>query len=152
VDFPRRKFLQLAAGVVALPAKSRLAFAQDYPTRPVRLVIGFAAGGAPDVVARLLAQWLSQRLGQSFLVENRPGAGTNIATETVVRAPADGYTFLLVASPNMINATLYTHLNFNFIRDIAPVAAINSNPFVMEVSPSFPAKTVLIKFAGIKAD
>ncbi len=152
MDFPRRKFLQLTAGAVALPAKSRLAYAQDYPTRPVRLVIGFAAGGAPDVVARLLAQWLSRRLGQSFVIENRPGAGTNIATETVVRAPADGYTLLLVASPNMINATLYTHLNFNFMRDITPVAAINSNPFVMEVNPSFPAKTIPEFIAYAKAN
>jgi tripartite-type tricarboxylate transporter receptor subunit TctC len=111
--------------------------------RPVRIVVGFAAGGAFDIVARLMAQWLSERLGQPFVVENRPGAGGNIATEAVVRAPADGYTLLLVGPPNVINATLYEKLNFNFVRDIAPVASIDRDPSVMEVHPGFPAKTVL---------
>src|ERR1700689_5186189 len=139
---PRRRFLRLAMAAAALPAAVRFARSQGYPTRPVRLLIGFNAGGAPDVVARLLAQWLSERIGQNFLIENRPGAGGNIATEAVVRAPADGYTLLLVGSPNFINATLYTDPNFDFVRDIVPVASIGQNPFVMEVNPAFPAKTV----------
>ena len=125
----RRNVLHLAAGAAALPAVSRIARAQTYPARPVRIVVGFAAGGATDIVARLIGQWLSERLGQQFVIENRPGAGANIATEAVVRAAADGYTLLALTSTNMINATLYDKLNFNFIRDIAPVAGlIRSRP------------------------
>ena len=124
MKLPRRQFLHLAAGAAALPAVSRVAWAQAYPTRPVRLIVGFAAGGATDIIARLIGQWLSERLGQPFVIENRPGAGSNIATEAVVRAPADGYTLLWSRPANAINATLYDKLNFNFIRDIAPVAGI----------------------------
>jgi tripartite-type tricarboxylate transporter receptor subunit TctC len=138
----RRQLLHLAAGAVALPVLSRSACAETYPTRPVRIIVGFPAGGTPDLFARLIGQWLSERLGQPFVVENRPGAGSNIGTEGVVRAPPDGYTLLLVAAPNVINATLYENLNFNFIRDIEPVASIGGSPFVMEVNPSFPATTV----------
>jgi tripartite-type tricarboxylate transporter receptor subunit TctC len=138
----RRQFLHLAAGAAAPPAISRLARAQDYPTRPVRLIVGFAPGGTTDITARLIGQWLSERLGQQFVIENRTGAATNIATEAVVRAPADGYTLLLVTASNAINATLYDKLSFNFIRDIAPVAGIIRYPLVMQVNPSFPAKTV----------
>jgi tripartite-type tricarboxylate transporter receptor subunit TctC len=148
----RRRFLRLVAGAAALPAAARVARAEAYPTRPVRLVIGFNAGGAPDVVARLLCQWLSERVGQNFLVENRPGAGGNIAVEAVVRAPADGYTLLQVGSPNFINASLYKDLKFNFLRDVAPVAGIGRNPFVMVVNPSFPAKTVSEFIAYAKAN
>jgi tripartite-type tricarboxylate transporter receptor subunit TctC len=142
MKLPRRQFLHLAAGAATLPAVSRLARAQDYPTRPVRLIVGFAPGGTTDITARLIGQWLSERLGQQFLIENRTGAATNIATEAVVRAPADGYTLLLVTASNAINATLYDKLGFNFIRDIAPVAGIIRYPLVMQVNPSFPAKTV----------
>ena len=125
MKLPRRQFLHLAAGAAALPAMSRHRIGRKtYPTRPVRIIVGFPAGGATDIVARLMGQWLSERLGQQFVIENRPGAGSNIATEAVVRAPPDGYTLLLVAPPNAINATLYDKLNFNFIRDIAPVAGI----------------------------
>ena len=138
----RRRFLHLAAGAAALPAVSRFAFAQAYPSRPVRLIVGFAPGGTTDITARLIGQWLSERLGQQFVIENRTGAATNIATEAVVRAPADGYTLLLVTASNAINATLYDKLSFNFIRDIAPVAGIIRYPLVMQVNPSFPAKTV----------
>ena len=129
-----------------------LASALDYPARPVRWINGFAPGGSPDVIARLFGQWLSARLGQNFVIENRPGAGTNIATETVVRAPADGYTLLLIASPNMINGSLYAHLNFDFVRDIAPVAAIGRNPFVMVTNEAFEAKTVAEFIAYAKAN
>src|SRR5215471_19343170 len=132
----RRRFLHLAAGAVALPAVSRLAAAQTYPTRPVRIIVGFAPGGAPDIVGRLLGPTLSERLGQSFFVENRTGAGSNIATEAVVNAPPDGYTLLLVSPPNFINASLCEKLNYNFIRDIAPVAAIVRVPNVMVVNLS----------------
>jgi tripartite-type tricarboxylate transporter receptor subunit TctC len=142
MKLPRRAFLQLAAGAAALPAVSRIARAQTYPSRPVRIVVGFAAGGGVDIVARLIGQWLSERLGQQFVIENRPGAATNIGTEAVVRAPADGYTLLLADASAAINATLYDKLNFNFIRDIAPVAGIIRVANVMEVNPSFPAKTV----------
>jgi tripartite-type tricarboxylate transporter receptor subunit TctC len=142
MKLPRRQFLHLAAGAAALPAVSRIARAQAYPTRPVRLVVGFPASSATDIFARLLGQWLSERLGQQFLVENRVGAATNIATEAVVRAPPDGYTLLLVTPANAISATLYDNLNFNFIRDIAPVANFVRVPFVMVVKPSFPPKTV----------
>src|SRR2546423_13988793 len=142
MKLPRRQFLHLAAGAAALPAASRFAWAQAYPTRPVRIVVGFAAGGPTDIIARLIGQWLSERLGQQYVIENRPGAGGNIATEAVVNAPADGYTLLLVAPANTINATLYDKLHFNFIRDIAPVASIMRSFYVMEVNPSVPVKTV----------
>ena len=142
MKLPRRKFLHLAAGAAALPVVSRIARAQAYPSRPVRLVAGFAPGGGVDITARLIGQWLSERLGQQFVIENRPGAATNIATEAVVRAPADGYTLLMVGSFNTINATLYDKLNYNFVRDIAPVASIDREPLVMVVNPSVPAKTV----------
>ena len=148
----RRQFLHLASGAVALPALSRIASAQTYPTRPVRLVVGFAAGQAIDILARLIAQSLSERFGQQFIVENRPGGGGNIATEAVVRAPPDGYTLLAVGSNNMINATLYEKLNFDFIRDIALVASIYRVPQVMEVNPSFPAKTLPELIAYAKAN
>jgi tripartite-type tricarboxylate transporter receptor subunit TctC len=148
----RRRFLHLAAGAAALPAFSRVAVAQTYPTRPVKLVVGFAPGGGNDIVARLIAQWLSERLGQPFLVENRPGAGTNIATEAVVRAQPDGYTLLFVAPSSAINATLYEKLSFNFIRDIVPVASLIRLPNVMEVNLSVPVKTVPEFIAYAKAD
>jgi tripartite-type tricarboxylate transporter receptor subunit TctC len=147
----RRHFLRLAASAVALPALSRIASAQPYPTRPVRIIVGFGAGGASDIFARLIGQALSERLGGSFIVENRPGAAGNIAAEAVVNAPADGYTLLLTQSGNAINATLYERLNFDFIRDVAPVAGIAIDPGVMEVSPSFPAKTVPEFIAYAKA-
>jgi tripartite-type tricarboxylate transporter receptor subunit TctC len=152
MKLPRRNFLHLAAGAAALPAASRIAWAQPYPSRPVRIVVGLAPGGANDIVARLLGQRLSERLGQPFVIENRPGGGGNIATEAVVRAPADGYTLLMVGSYNAINATLYDNLNFNFIRDIAPVASIATNPLVMEVHPSVAAKTVPEFIAYAKAN
>ena len=142
MKLPRRQFLHLAAGTAALPVVSRIARAQAYPTRPVRLIAPFAAGGNVDLVARIMGELLSQRLGQPFIIENRPGAGTNIGTEAVVRAPADGYTLLLASPPAAINATLYEKLNFNFIRDIAPIASVIRAPFVMEINPSVPAKTV----------
>ena len=147
----RRNFLHLAAGAAALPTVSRIASAQAYPSRPVRIIVGFAPGQAIDIVTRIIGQWLSQRLGQQFIIENRPGAGGNIATETVVRAPPDGYTLLAIGSNNMINATLYEKLNYNFIRDIAPVASIYRVSQVMEVNPSFPAKTVPEFIAYAKA-
>ena len=152
MKLPRRNFLHLAAGAAALPTISRIARAQAYPSRPVRVIVGFTAGSAPDIVARLMGQWLSERLGQQFLVENRPGAGTNIGTEAVVRAPADGYTLLLVGAPNAINATLYDKLSFNFLRDIAPVAGISRECPVLVVHPSFPAKTVPEFIAYAKAN
>jgi tripartite-type tricarboxylate transporter receptor subunit TctC len=148
----RRAFLHLAAGAAVVPAVSRGATAQTYPSRPVHIIVGFAAGGVTDIVARLISQQLSDRLGQQFLVENRPGAGTNIATEAVANASPDGYTFLLATSANAINATLYDKLNFNFLRDFAPVASIASAPHVMEVNPSFPAKTVLEFIAYAKGN
>src|SRR6266480_4651387 len=129
MKLPRRTFLHLAAGAAALPAVSRFAWAQTYPTRPVHIIVGFAAGGPLDIAARLVGHWLSDRLGQQFVIENRPGAGSNIATEVVVNAPPDGYTLLVTTSVNAINATLYDKLNFNFIRDIAPVASIHREPF-----------------------
>src|SRR5512132_897274 len=143
MKLPRRNFLHLAAGAAALPAVSRIARAQAYPSRPVRLIVGYAPAGGTDITARLIGQWLSERLGQQFIIENRPGAGSNIATEAVVRAPADGYTLLLVGAFNAVNATLYDKLNFNFIRDVAPVATMYYAPNVMAVHPSFPAKTIL---------
>jgi len=142
MKLPRRNFLHLAAGAAALPAVSRIARAQAYPSRPVRIVAATAPGGAPDILARLIGPWLSGRLGQQFVIENRPGGGNNIGTEAVVRAPADGYTLLLVSTTNTINATLYDRLNFDFLRDIAPVAGIIRLPLVMVVNPSVPAKTV----------
>src|SRR5262245_9990756 len=152
MKLPRRNFLHLAAGAAALPAVSRIARAQAYPTRPVRIIVGFPAGGGSDIIARLMGLYLSERLGQPFIIENRPGAGSNIATEAVVRAPPDGYTLLLVTAPNAINATLYDKLNFNFIRDIAPVASVTRGPFVMLVNPSFSAKTVPEFIAHAKAN
>ena len=142
MKLPRRKFLHLAAGAAALPAVSRFAWAQAYPTRPVRIVVGFPAGGTTDVIARLMGQWLSERLGQQFVIENRPGAAGNIAAEAVVKAAPDGYTLLQVGTPNAINATLYTNLGFNFIRDIAPVGGIMRVSYVIVVHPSVPATTV----------
>jgi tripartite-type tricarboxylate transporter receptor subunit TctC len=142
MKLPRREFLCLAAGAAALSAASRIAWAQAYPSRPVSLVAGFAPGGGVDITARLIGQWLSERLGQQFVIENRPGAAGNIGTEAVVRARGDGYTLLLVGSFNTINATLYDKLNFNFIRDIAPVASVMRYPYVMVVNPSVPAKSV----------
>jgi tripartite-type tricarboxylate transporter receptor subunit TctC len=139
---PRRHFLRLVAGAAALPGVSLVASAQTYPTKPVRIIVGFAAGSVTDIMARLLGQWLSERMGQQFIVENRAGAGTNIATEAAVRATPDGYTLLMVSPANAINATLYEKLNFDFMRDIAPIAAVMREPNVMEVNPSFPAKTV----------
>ena len=152
MKLPRRNFLHLAAGAAALPAVSRITWAQSYPSRPVRIVVGFAPGGVTDVVARLIGQWLTERLGQPFIIENRPGAANNIGTELVVRAPPDGYTLLLVNTSHAINATLYEKLNFNFLRDIAPVAGITRTPSVMEVNPSFPAKSVLEFIAYAKAN
>jgi tripartite-type tricarboxylate transporter receptor subunit TctC len=147
----RRRFLHLAAGAAALPAVSRIARAQAYPSRPVLIIAGFGAGGGIDISARLMGQWLSERLGQPFVIENRPGAGGNIGTEAVVRAPPDGYTLFLVAPANVVNATLYDKLNFNFIRDIMPVAGIIRVPNVVVVNPSVPAKTVPELIANAKA-
>jgi tripartite-type tricarboxylate transporter receptor subunit TctC len=152
MKLPRRQFLHLAAGAAALPAVSRFAWAQAYPTRPVRIIVGFAPGGGIDIMARLMGQWLTERLGQQFLIENRPGAGSNVATEAVVRAAPDGYTLLLVNSANAINATLYDKLNFDFIRDIAPVAGVIRVPNVMLVNPSVPAKTIPEFLAYAKAN
>jgi tripartite-type tricarboxylate transporter receptor subunit TctC len=152
VKLPRRQFLHLAAGAVALPALSRISWAQAYPTRPVRIVVGFPPGTSSDITARLIAEWLSQRLGQQVLVENRTGAGTNIAAETVVQASPDGYSLLWVTQTNAINATLYESLNFNFIRDIAPVAGVIRVPTVMMINPSVPAKTVPEFIAYAKAN
>jgi len=148
----RRQFLQLTAGVSALPIFLRIATAQTYPSRPVRWIVGFAPGGGNDIVARLMGQWLSERTGQAFIIENRPGAGTNIATEVVVNAPPDGYTLLLVGLPNASNASLYERLSFNFIRDITPVAGIARSPQVMVVNPSVTAKTVPEFIAYAKAN
>jgi len=148
----RRQFLRLAADAAAVPAISRIASAQTYPTKPVRIIVGFAPAGVADILARLIGQWVSERLGQPFVIENRPGAGGNIGTEAVVRAPPDGYTLLLVGAWDAINATLYDRLNFNFIRDIAPVAGIIRVPQVMEVNPSVPAKTVPEFIAYAKAN
>src|ERR1700722_8094246 len=152
MKLPRRRFLSLAAGAAGLPALSRIAWAQTYPSRPVHLIVGYAAGGPTDIAARLVGQWLSERLRQKFVIETRPGAGTNIATERVVRAPADGYTLLLISLSNSVNATLYDKLTFNFIRDIAPIAGIMRTVQVMVVSPSFPAKTLPEFIAYAKAN
>jgi tripartite-type tricarboxylate transporter receptor subunit TctC len=152
MKLPRRRFLYLGAGAAALPVVPRFAWAQAYPTRPVRLIVGFDAGGAADILARLMGQWLSERLGQQFVIENRSGASGNIAAEAVVRAAPDGYTLLLPGSTDVINATLYEKLNFNFIRDIAPVASITRAPHMIVVHPSFPAKTVPEFIAFAKAN
>jgi tripartite-type tricarboxylate transporter receptor subunit TctC len=148
----RRQFLQLATMAAGVPGLSHIANAQTYPTRSVRLVVGFAAGGAPDIAARLVGQWLSERLGQQFIIENRPGAGGNLATEVVVDAPADGHTLLLINISNAVNATLYQKLKYDFIRDIAPVASVSHENYGMEVHPSFPAKTVPEFIAYAKAN
>jgi len=152
MKLPRRNFLHLAAGAAALPAVTRVARAQTYPSRPVRIIVPFAPAGSTDIVARLIGQWLSERLGQQFVVENRPGAGTNIGTEAVVTAPADGYTLLLAGPANVISMALYDKLNFNFTRDIAPIASIVRFPFVMEVHPSVPTKTLAEFMAYTKAN
>ena len=154
MKLPRRQFLHLAAGAAALPVMSRMSWAQTYPSRPVRIIVPFPAGQATDSIARLLGQSLSERLGQAVVIENRPGAGSNIGTEVVVRAPPDGYTLLLVGLPNAMNAALYKNLNFDFIRDIAPVASIGGGPYVMVVNPSVPAKTVLefVAYAKVNPD
>ena len=152
MNLPRRKFLHLAAGTAALPALSHIARAQAYPTRPVRIIVPYAAGGGADIFARIIGQWLSERLGQPFVIENRPGAAGNVGTEAVVRAPADGCTLLQVAPANLVNATLYDNLNFNFTRDIAPVAAVLRSPNVLEVHPAVPAKTVPEFIAYAKAN
>src|SRR6266853_590247 len=151
MKLPRRQFLHLLAGAAALPAVSRIARAQTYPSRPIRVIVPFAAGGQADILARLMGQWLSERLGQPFVIENRPGASGNIATEAVVNAFADGHTLLLVAPANTINATLYDKLNINFIRDIAPIAGIMRSLYVMEVNPSVPVKSVPEFIAYAKA-
>jgi tripartite-type tricarboxylate transporter receptor subunit TctC len=152
MNLPRRQFLRLAAGAAALPAAPRIAAAQSYPARPVRIIVGFPPGGPNDIVARIIGQWLSERLGQPFVIESRPGGGSNVGTEAVVRAPADGHTLLLASASNAINATLYERLNFNFIRDIAPVAAIIRVPNVMVVHPSVPARGVVEFIAFAKAN
>ena len=152
MQLPRRQFLHLAAGAAALPVVSRVARAQTYPSRPIRWIVGFTPGGATDIIARLMGQWLSEQLGQSVIIENRPGAGSNIAAEAVVRAPPDGYTLLLVGPANAVNATLYHNLNFNFIRDIAPVASISREPLVVVVNPSVPVRTIPDLIAHAKAN
>src|SRR5271166_2925548 len=138
----RRHFLHLAAGTVAFPAVSRLAWAQTYPSRPVHCIVGYPAGGPADIVARLIGQWLSERLGQPFVVENRPGAATNIATELVVRSPPDGYTLLIAVSTNTVNPSLYPDLSFNFVHDMAMVAGVTRFPLVLEVNPTVPVHSV----------
>src|SRR5262245_26934781 len=148
----RRQFLRLAAGGAALPFAPHVAKAQAYPSRPVRLIVGFGPGSGIDILARLMGQWLTERLGQPFVIENRPGAGTNIATEAVVRSAPDGHTLLAITPANAINATLYDNLNFNFIRDIAPVASLARTPCVMLVNPSVPAKSVPDFIAYAKAN
>ena len=149
MKLPRRTFLRLAAGAAALPAVSSIASAQAYPSRPVRLVVGFAAGGTQDVIARILGQWLTERLGQQILIENRPGAASNIAAEAVIKSPPDGYSLFMIGPNNAINATLYDKLNFDILRDLAPVAGIMRVPNVLEVNPSVPATTIpeLITYA-----
>ena len=152
MKLPRRNFLHLAAGAAALPVVSRFAWAQAYPSRPVRVIVGFAPGGATDIMARLMGQSLSERLRQPFVIENKPGAATNIATEAVVNAAPDGYTLLMVTSVNAINASVYEKLNFNLIRDVVPIASIHREPFVMEANPSVPVKTVAEFIAYAKAN
>ena len=152
MDLARRHFLKLAAGAAALPTVPRKSWAVDYPTRPVRVVVGFPPGGFTDTTTRLISAWLSEKLGQQFVVENRPGATSNIATEFVARSAADGYTLLQIGDGNAYNATLYDNLNFDFVRDIAPVASMITAPFVLVVNPSFPAKTVPEFIAYAKAN
>ena len=152
MKLPRRRFLHVAASAAMLPALSRIASAASYPTRPVTIIVPVPPGGALDILARLMGQWLSQHMGQPFVIENRPGGGTNIGVDVVVRAPADGYTLLLIPGSVTANATLYTKLNFNFIRDIAPIAMISSLPLVMEINLSIPAKTVPEFVAWAKAN
>jgi len=152
MKLPRRNFLHLAAGAAALPVVSRFAWAQAYPSRPVRIIVGFAPGGATDIMARLMGESLSERLRQPFVIENKPGAATNIATEAVVNAAPDGYTLLMVTSVNAINASVYEKLNFNLIRDVVPIASIHREPFVMEANPSVPVKTVAEFIAYAKAN
>src|SRR5215831_13045016 len=152
MKLPRREFLHLAAGIAALPAVSRIARAQAYPSRPVRVIVGQAAGSGSDTAARLIGQFLSERLGQQLVIENRPGAAGNLATEAVVRAPPDGYTLLLANGANTINATLYNRLNFDFLRDIAPISRLATFSFVMEVSPSVPTRTLPEFIAYAKAN
>src|SRR3977135_4175291 len=152
MKLPRRQFLHLAAGAAALPVVSRIARAQNYPMRPVRIIVPFAAGAVNDIMARLIGQWLSERLGQQFLVENRSGAGGNIGAEAVINAPPDGFSMLLVGSPNAINATLYDKLNFVFLLDIVPVASFARTPLVVEVHPSVPVKTIPEFIAYAKAN
>jgi tripartite-type tricarboxylate transporter receptor subunit TctC len=152
LKLPRRQFLRLTAAAAALPALSRVATADDYPSKPVRILVGYAAGGPTDTIARMIGQRLAERLGQQFLVETRTGAATNIAAEALVRAPPDGYTLFLATSANAINATLYERLSFNFIRDVAPVAIVADAPLVMEVHPSIPAKTIPAFIAYAKAN
>jgi len=152
MNLRRRHVLQLAGGAVALPAVSRFAFGQSYPSKPVRVIVGFGAGGAPDILPRLVGQWLTERLGQTFVVENRPGASGNLATEAVVAAPPDGYTLLSTSLSNAVNAPLYTKLKFDFTRDIAAVAGISRDPDVVVVNPAFPAKTLPEFIAYAKAN
>jgi tripartite-type tricarboxylate transporter receptor subunit TctC len=152
MKLPRRRFLSLAAFAVTCPAVSRVAFAQNYPTRPVRLLVGFAAGGAPDIAARLVGSWLSERLGQQFIIENRTGAGGNIATEAVIDASPDGHTLLMAGLQNAVNTTLYQKLRYDFGRDMAPVAGVSHETYGLEVNPSFPAKTVPEFIAYAKAN
>jgi tripartite-type tricarboxylate transporter receptor subunit TctC len=152
MKLPRRTFLRLAAHAAALPTLSHVVWAQAYPTRPVRIVVGFPAGGTTDIGARLIAQWLSERLGQQFIVENRPGAGTHVATEAVIRAPADGHTLLMVTGANALNTALYNKLNYDFLRDIVPVAGVLRSPFVLEVHPAVPANTVADLIAYARAN
>ena len=152
MKLPRRNFLHLAAGAAALPVATRVVSAQSYPARPVHLIIGIAPGSSPDILGRLMAQWLSERLGQPFIIENRPGGSGNIAIEAVVKAPADGHTLLLVPIQSAVNATLYERLNYNFLRDIAPVASISSQTLALEVTPSFPTKTAREFIAYAKAN
>jgi tripartite-type tricarboxylate transporter receptor subunit TctC len=149
---PRRRFLRLAAGAAVLPAAARIASAENYPARTVRLIVGFAPGGATDIMGRLMGQWLSERLGRTFIVENRAGAGSNVGTEVVVNAAPDGHTLLVATVVNAINATLYEKINFNFVRDIAPVGGIHREPFVMLVNPSLPATTVAEFIAYAKSN
>lgn len=152
MELPRRAFLHLATAASALPAASRLAWADTYPARPVRMLVGYTAGSAPDILARIMGQWLSDRLGQPFVVENRPGAGTNLAAEAVVRAPADGYTLLVITVPGMLSGLLYSNLPYDFTRDVAPIASVVGSPFFMLVNPAVPAKTVSEFIAYAKAN
>lgn len=152
MKFPRRKFLHLSAGLLALPALSRLARAENYPTKPIRLIVQVPAGSAPDIIARVIGDWMSERLGQQFVIDNRPGASGNIATETMIRSAPDGYTLLLAMSANAINASLYNNLRFSFERDAAHIASIGRIPLALVVNPSFPAKTIPEFIAYVKAN